>query len=174
MENKLRVGLIAGVIAGVVCFAYLFMLHSLDLNPFGQYKSIYYGIYGAFFAPAMWYFRDKLNAYRLRAQQGIMIGFVLNAVASAVFGLTILLFLNTIGQSALDLHIEQSLNLLQQSKEFVEAAGEDVPQLSPVEYEKTYKSIQNLSPKELALDQMIWMFAVGIFHTLLFMLMMKN
>ncbi|MDW7690547.1 DUF4199 domain-containing protein [Flammeovirgaceae bacterium SG7u.111] len=159
---------ITGLLSALSVFIYLLLLHLLGQNPFGQYKFMYIGIYALIFALGLRHFRDKKNHNRLSATQGLGFGFIVTAVAAIACTLMVFGFLNSFGQSAFDLYLKESIELLVASKDFiVEQLGEDA-------YLTTYDNLQKLTPSELALDHFTSMSLTGVFLTFLFMLIFKN
>ncbi|MEN7546769.1 DUF4199 family protein [Rapidithrix thailandica] len=172
MNAKLiRCAVVTSFIAASACAIYIISLHEIfQLNPFGRFKYLYIGLYALFFAGGMMYFRDKLNQGMMSGQQGLGFGFVLNATASLLYGGILLLYLQAFDadQSALNVYLEESLALLENSKEHL------VETLSQQDYDTTRQNLLALTPKQLAFDQLTGIFLVGMFHTFLFMLFFKR
>ena len=142
----------------------------MAFNPFGRYKYVYIGIYALPFIMGMWYFRDKKNSYRLSAQQGIMLGFILTLTAALAYAPMVYLFLahTDLGKQIIEVHLAQSLTLLASTKaDILQRMGEET-------YQITRREIMALSPADLAIDSAIGLVITGMFHTLLFMMIFKN
>ncbi|WP_281615395.1 DUF4199 family protein [Flammeovirga sp. SubArs3] len=165
-----QVGAVFGAIAAIVCFLYIILLYTLDVNSFGRWKNVYFPIYGLFFAGGMTYFRLKRNNGRLLAPQGILIGVTLNIVASTLYGILLQLILSTkgIGATMLQRHSADLKRLLIEGREMiVESIGE-------AEYLKQIEGVEQLTPDVLAVDQAFGMLFLGFFLTFLFMLIIKK
>jgi len=162
-----RTAILAGLAGAVLCTLYLLLLYAFELNPFGRFKYVYFALYALAFVWGMRHFRDKLNQNRMRAQQGILLGFTLNAAASLTFGILIFAMLKAF-PNIIDLHMEQMFTLLEGSKEQV------IEQFGQEAYQTAYSELQKVNARDLALDQMFGMLMTGVLHTFLFMLIFKN
>ncbi|MEH0158075.1 DUF4199 domain-containing protein [Limibacter armeniacum] len=170
-------GIVAGILAAIACFLYILVLHGLDLNPFGRYKYMYLGLYGVFFAGGMWYYRDRQNNYKLRAQGGIVLGFTLNIVASVVYMALLYGLMQYVDSNhgIISIYKQEAITVINDVKQMMQES------LTPEKFkeqfeafEQQYKAVQNITPSELALDQSMGMFMAGTFLTFLFMLIMKK
>jgi hypothetical protein len=168
MKPLYQTALLSGLLAAFICLGYSLVLYSIEQNPFGRFKYLYIGFYGACFAMAMFYYRDRQNNGRMRAQEGILLGFIINATAAVVYGSLLLLVMESIPNNILQLYHNESIAILEASKEILtEQLGEGV-------YEETYQNVLKTTTRDLALDQAIGVSMTGFFLTFLFMLIFKN
>jgi len=170
-KSIFQVSVIAGVGAALACFLYILFLQSIGQNPFGQYKFLYFGIYGIFFVLPMQHYRNRYNGYTLRGHEGIVFGFVLNTVSSLLYGASLALFMSRTetGAQALEMYKAAATDLLVRGKEYLTESG-----TTDEQQKELAAAIQALSAHEFAYDQAIGMFMVGTLLTFLFMLMLKT
>lgn len=159
-----------GALAAVVCFIYIIVLSSIVDNPFGRYKYMSLGIYGIFFAVAMWFYRDKLNNYELRGRQGIILGLVMNVISTAIYVSLLYSFLayTTSGNKVVERFKTESLAKLTEMK----TAYPD--KLSDEEYQQTLDNIQHFNAPSLAVQQVNFYHGSGVFLTFVFLLIFKH
>ena len=168
-KRLLKTAASVGLLAAIVCFLYLVILNAFGNNPFGQHKYMTIGIYGIFFALAMWWYRDKLNNYELRGRQGIILGLLMNVISTALYVSFIYLFLayTDAGADAIKKYKEESLVLLENMKKDREDMTED-------DYQTTLNNIENFNAPSLAVQQVSFYHGFGVFLTFLFLLIFKH
>lgn len=168
-KRILKTAVAVGALAAIACFIYLVLLSTFDQNPFGKHKYMAIGIYGMFFALAMWWYRDKLNNYELRGRQALILGLLMNVISTAIYVSLIYSYLSysSGGEKAIAKYKSESIELLGKMKE----ARED---LSPEEYQSTLTNIQNFNAPSLAIQQVSFYHGFGVFLTFVFMLIFKH
>lgn len=179
MNNKLlTTTLYAGLAAAVLVFLFSLSLAMLDTNPFGPRKFLYIALYALPFIGGMLFFRNRQNNYRMKPQQGLVIGLGLSAVGSVVYGAMMYVFLSAteLGQQALEWHREDSIALFERTnKELMERDPDQFEKIMEGnDVEDIYKSLQNFSAQDIAIDAGSGLILWGFFHTFLFMLIFKN
>lgn len=169
MSPLIRIAVLTGLIAAIGVFAYIVLLHTLELNPFGRYKYPYIGLYGVFFVVGLYIFRQRHNRGYLRPQQGLLFGIVLNAVATLVYGAILLAFLQSDwGATAVLRYQTELVALLEQGRA---ALAQEIGKTS---FEQSLAGVKAMTVRDLAIDQAFGLTLTGVFLTFLFMLIFKN
>lgn len=168
-KRLLKTAVGVGALAAIACFIYLIVLHSIGQNPFGRHKYMAIGIYGVFFAVAMWWYRDKMNNYVLRGREGLILGLLMNVISTAIYVSLIYSFLSytSAGTKVMTRYKAESMELLGKMKEANETLTSD-------EYQQTVENIQNFNPPSLAIQQVSFYHGFGVFLTFLFMFIFKH
>ncbi|PWJ34156.1 DUF4199 domain-containing protein [Sediminitomix flava] len=182
MNKKLfGAALTTGLAIGLSCFLYVIILHLFGKHAFGQLKYLYWGIYGGLLGGGMWYFKDKLNNYVLRAQHGLLFGFITASVSSTVFGLALftLLSFSSLGEDMRQVHITKLEELMEGMKPNLMKNEENedsniIRWQNEEEYQAELAIVKDLSPKDLTIDQAGGMMMFGLFASFLFMLIFKT
>jgi len=175
MSKFIYASIIAGIVGSFLIIGYLFLLWEIGQNPFGQYKYLYFGLYSFAFIGALYYARYRLGSGYLKAQHALLIGFLVNTITSCSFWILLIVVLPTpIGQSAKARHIVQSLQLLEDTKKYLEQRGESLVEFSPDNFEIAKEQITHLTDRQLASDQTIGIGMVGVVLSFVFMLFFKK
>jgi len=171
MNQKIRqVALKSALLAGVCCILYSVSLTLLGENPFGSFKYMIAGIYALFFIGAMWHYRFKLNGGVLRGKEGVLMGLLINAFATTLYCIGIYVFLKFtgLGESAMDLHVNMNLAIL-------EKARIATPEyMTDTVYSQTKDAIHSWDSFFLASEQIAFFMGAGFFNTILFSRMMSH
>jgi gas vesicle protein len=175
VKKMLMTAVIGGVIGALIISTYFMLLHFAGQNPFGRFKYLYFGFYALSFAGAMWFFREKQNNSVMRGHEGILIGLVHNIAGAVTFALLFGLLLQTSeGEKIRTRHVEQSLKLMTDTKQYLEQSNERVEEYTGERYVQMYKSVAAMSSADFVIDQMIGLLMTGFFLTFLFMLILKK
>ncbi len=170
MNKILKISLLGGLFGASACLLYFYILLQLGFNPFGKNKYFYIAIYAFAFIISFKYYRDKINSYRLSAQQAIALGFIINITATVFIFLGTYIFLEFIDSngSLMTIYIRESLELLNHTKDYT------IKELGRSKFDQVYNSIKHISNLNLAFDTAFGLFLSGGVHTFLFMLIFKN
>lgn len=167
----LKTGVVTGVLASIACMTYLIVVQLFGANPLAQLKFLMYtGVYALFFIGVMKYQRDHVNTYTLGAQEGIMLGIIVNATAAMLTGTTLYLYLEytTLGNELFAMHQKDLMALLEAAKShIIETMGEE-------SFQTTLVNLQASKTTDYAGDLSIGLMVAGLFHTFLFMLIFKT
>ncbi|MCS7005782.1 MAG: DUF4199 family protein [Cytophagales bacterium] len=169
------VAVVSGMLSSFLIMIYWLGLHFLEQNPFAQYKYLYFPIYGLCFIATFYYVRYYLHQNHLRAQQAILVGFLLNGITClCLFVALKMLFSTSSGQTIKQQHIQQSLQLLESTKVYLEEHKETLFEFRPENLEQSKRQIQQLSDNDLAFDQAFGVGIAGVVFTFLFALFFKK
>ncbi|MFT5617171.1 MAG: hypothetical protein ACI85I_000387 [Arenicella sp.] len=168
-QNIRKVAAIGGVLGGFTALLYTITLYLLDENPFGKYKYMIAGVYAIFFIGSMWWFRDKMNNYRMGVRQGVMIGILLNAFASMMFisSIYLVMKLTETGEGILEIHQAQTMEMLDKAREFAPE------KMTEKLYGQTKTTILAWDAFDVAADQIAFFLGAGFVNAIVFGLMMS-
>lgn len=168
-QNIRKVAAIGGVSAGLAALLYTITLYLLDENPFGRFKYMIAGVYAIFFIGSMWWFRDKMNGYRMGVRQGVMIGILLNAFASMIFICSIYLLMKFtgMGEGIIEIHQAQTMEMLDKAREFAPE------KMTEKLYGETKTTILAWDAFDVAADQIAFFLGAGFVNAIVFGLMMS-
>lgn len=168
-KRILKVAVSVGVSAAITCFIYLVLLNTLGENPFGKRKYMAIGIYGVFFAGAMWWYRDKLNKLILGFREGLILGLLMNVLSTAFYVALVYSYLSYTdgGKVAIDRFKSESEVLLSEMKSHRDDLSEE-------DYQTTLQNIRNFNAPSLALQQINFYHGFGVFHAFLFVFIFKT
>lgn len=168
-KRILKVALAVGLAAAVTCLLYLVIINNLGENPFGKRKYMAIGIYGVFFAIAMFWYRDKHNNNELGFRQGLMLGLLMNVIATALFVAMTYSYLSSTegGEQAIEKYKAESIVLL-------DAMKKNRDDLSDEDYQTTLTNIKGFNAPSLALQQVSFYHGFGVFLTFLFIFIFKT
>ncbi|MGR3809898.1 DUF4199 domain-containing protein [Jiulongibacter sp. NS-SX5] len=149
MKNKIiKISVIWGLIAGLVCFLFFLSIYAVDDNPLIK-KRPDIGINILFIFLATWIYKKRRKGY-LHFYEGFSIGFLTNLIAALFSGLAIYLFLKFYD-------IQPYLNWNAYSKQFLLEQKEALDTvLNEESFNLQLKSFDEIKPYRVILDDLMF------------------
>ncbi len=149
MKKKiLRISLIYGIIAGIVCFLFFLVLYSASDNPLKERRPDV-GINILFIFLAIWIYKRRNGTY-LHFYEGFSIGFLTNIIAALVCGLSIYAFVKWIDPAPFTAWITQGKQFIIDQKDSLDAF------LNEESYNLQLKAFDNAKPYQIIFDDLMF------------------
>ncbi len=164
-----RTALLFGIVGGVFGFVYFLVFYFLDIKLFDDFQSLDFFIPLVFIALAIYYFRNGPAQRQMPFGQGLAVGLLTNALASAVVGFSIWGFLGFMDPDYLPESIEWQSSRMNQKVERLEGelkeAKNDAERKEKREEIKTIEghisALKTTTPYMIAQDKQVKYFMIG-------------
>jgi Ca2+/H+ antiporter len=145
----LRTTILGGVITGLAWFLGSLSLYHIGLKPLGKQAFLFLPVYAACMMLILTWYRNYRNGGILQGSQAIVMGLLINLIASLVYASSLYLFMRFVNDNILQEHHADLLKFLDDNKEnFIKDSGKET-------YQRNYDSIKEITPANIALDTIL-------------------
>lgn len=156
-----------GLLGGLLSIVSFYSLSYLNPDPTNLNL-----VFGYFLIPvsiflSVKFFKDYSNSGYLSFAEGMTVGFVTYGLIGLLSTLGIL-FVLQVSPELFEVIKEQKIELLEQNKEMI------LSQVGENSFETTRKSMQNLSPWNVALNDGLWKIIPGMFFSIIISIILRK
>ncbi|MBF9255319.1 DUF4199 domain-containing protein [Pontibacter sp. 172403-2] len=158
-QTIIRVGVRYGVLCGLACFVLLLVLYFAGTDPFGDLGRISFFPIPLFVFWAIRYYK-KFHEGEIGFLKGLRVGLAVSLYTSLCTSMLVFILIYIAGPDLLQLHINETLALLEQTRE------EQIKLLGEKAYQMGYEAINSMTPGMLAADDFLRRIFAGLIFSL--------
>lgn len=163
-----KVALKYGLVGGALTIISVLVLSTFEDNPIMKARFLDFLIIPIFIFFSLKEFRDYVNRRILHFWQGFVLGLVCYLMISLISASFIFTYTKYLNQSVFRSYVEQRVDYLEENEEGLkEEMGEQV-------YKDTLSSVRNISPLDIALDDLIKKSAIGTLITIIIAVILRK
>ena len=164
----LKIPLLAGLLTGVLCFAYFLALYAIGVPALGNIRVLDFGIHIIMMVATVWYYRKHIGQGKLHLWEGLTIGYVLNTVAALVTGWLIYFFVTQIDPGVFAEYVVNSKKLL------LEGKSQITDQFGPETFAEQWNKVSTMQPGVLLPDELTKKTALAVLPVLIISLIFRK
>jgi len=168
MNPLVRTALLAGIMTGAGCFIFSVLIYAVGMNPLMQHKFLFLPLYGIGMILAMRYYRINFGDGLMPTWKGIVIGLIINLMASALYAVMLYMLLSRIDDGMLKLYQQTAIVFFENNRE------EMIKNSSKEQFEAMRRNIDLMTPGAVAFDEWISKSMFGLILSVLTALAMRK
>ncbi|GAB3340944.1 hypothetical protein GCM10027299_54780 [Larkinella ripae] len=164
----LKLPVLFGLVAGVLCFLYFLVLYWLGIVPLGNIRVLDFGFQIIMMVAAVWYYRKHIGKGFLHLWEALTICYVVNTVGALLTAWLIYLFVNYVDPEVFTRYLADMRHLLISTK------GRLVERLGAAEYLTALKNIDTITPETLVGDEISKKTVLAVLPVLIISLLFRK
>lgn len=164
----LKLPVLFGLVAGVLCFLYFLVLYWLGIMPLGNVRVLDFGFQIIMMVAAVWYYRKNIGHGFLHLWEALTICYVVNTVGALLTAWLIYLFVQYVDPEVFTRYLAEMRELILSTK------GRLVESLGQAEYLKVLKNVDTITPETLVGDEISKKTVLAILPVLIISLLFRK
>ncbi|MFD1140613.1 DUF4199 domain-containing protein [Larkinella insperata] len=164
----LKLPILFGLVAGVLCFIYFLVLYWLGITPLGNVRVPDFGFQIIMMVSAVWYYRKHIGKGFLHLWEALTICYVVNTVGALLTAWLIYLFINYVDYKVFTQYLADMRQLIVSTK------GHLVESLGQAEYLKMLKNVDTITPETLVGDEISKKTVLAVLPVLIISLLFRR
>ncbi|MGA0559050.1 DUF4199 domain-containing protein [Larkinella sp. VNQ87] len=164
----LKLPILFGLVAGVLCFVYFLVLYATGVVPLGNVRVPDFGFQIIMMVTAVWYYRKYIGKGFLHLWEALTICYVVNTVGALLTAWLIYFFVKYIDPTVFTRYLEDMRQLLISTK------GRLVDTVGQAEYLKALKNIDQITPETLVGDEISKKTVLAVLPVLIISLLFRK
>ncbi|MGV3560555.1 DUF4199 domain-containing protein [Larkinella arboricola] len=164
----LKLPVLFGLVAGVLCFIYFLVLYYLGIAPLGNVRVPDFGFQIIMMVAAVWYYRKHIGKGFLHLWEALTICYVVNTVGALLTAWLIYLFINFVDYDIFTRYLADMRQLITSTK------GHLVESLGQAEYLQMLKNVDNITPETLVGDEISKKTVLAVLPVLIISLLFRR